>query len=80
MEGTVPTTFENDLLQSVYELRALIVIAFVLVLSVVRLLNDTDFEWLAMALILVVVPPMAVVFLGVLRDSVHILENRLHVR
>lgn len=77
MGASVPSTFEHDSLQSVYELRALIIIAFALVVFLVRQLNAMGLEVVAVGLVALIAPPMAVVVIGGVLEAVYVVRNRL---
>jgi hypothetical protein len=77
MRASVPSTFKHDSLQSVYELRALIIIAFALVVFLVRQLNAMGLEVVAIGLVALIGPPMAVVVVGGVLEAVYVLRERL---
>lgn len=77
MEARTPSTFDSDLLQSVYELRSLVVIAFVLVALVSRELSALGLDAIGVVLFGAVAPALLVVTAGALLNTVRWLRSRL---
>lgn len=77
MEAKTPSTFDSDLLQTVYELRSLVILAFVLVALLSRELNALGLEAIGVLLLGVLAPALLVVAVGALLNALRWVAKRL---
>lgn len=69
-------TFDNGWLQAIYEVRALLIIAFVLVSILAQQLESLGFDLLASILVTVAILPLLVVGFGVMIETTRWLNKR----
>ncbi|MUV89491.1 hypothetical protein GJ629_05940 [Halapricum sp. CBA1109] len=77
MRTSTPSAFDSDLLQSVYEVRSLIVIGFVLVTALAHELGEMGMEVAASVLFVATLPLLAVVAIGGCREGLSWLSERV---
>ena len=77
MRTSTPSAFDSDLLQSVYEVRSLIVIGFVLVTALAHELGETGMEVAASVLFVATLPLLAVVAIRGCREGLSWLSERV---
>lgn len=61
MGTSTPSAFDSDLLAAIYEVRALVVVVFVLALAVARYVDGLGYDLVADALTVAVAVPLVVV-------------------
>lgn len=76
MGASTPSTFDNDTLQAIYELRAFVLIAFVFTEALDRYFDTPALELLDTVLFVALAPLVAVVLAGLLLDGVEWVRSR----